>query len=235
MWRTIGAGVLAILGLWSIQTMAWPGLTWVALDRPAPALPALDRPLRVTVFGTSLSAPPQTWPARLETQLSSCHRAPVTVQRVVGPGMGSTWALQQVDQVVATQPDVILLEFSINDADVRDGVSLRRSQAQHSALITALQQALPQTQIILLTMSPARGRRGWIRPRLAAYYRAYDGLARTHELGLVDLYAHWLDQPRPSRGLARDGLHPAPDVAVDIILPPLQQGLCPENPQTGDF
>ena len=48
----------------------------------------------------------------------------------------------------------------------------------------------------------------------------YD-MARTADLGLVDLYPRWLALPPEARGLERDGLHPAPEVAARVILPVL--------------
>lgn len=176
-------------------------------------------PLRITVFGTSLSALPQNWPDILEARLTTCRGTPVNVARVAGPGMGSAWANGQIARVAATQPDLVLLEFSINDADLRDGVSLASSRKQHIDLIAALRTASPGSQIVLMTMSPATGLRGWIRPRLAAFYLQYQDIALAERLGLIDLYPRWLALPPKENGLALDGLHPDPDVAQRLIVP----------------
>lgn len=196
-----------------------------ALTPPAPA----DGVLKITAFGTSLTAEPQTWPADLEHILGHCLETPVTVHRVAGPGMGSRWALEQLHQVIEAQPDLILLEFSINDADVRDGVTLAQSRAQHETLVTKIRHALPQTEIWLMTMSPAHGMRGWMRPRLQEYYALYEALAQEFELGLIDHYARWRALPRQARGLAQDGLHPDSTVATQVILPSLYAALAPPN------
>jgi lysophospholipase L1-like esterase len=170
-------------------------------------------PLRMTVFGTSLSAPPQTWPDALAAQLATCWRSPVVMTRVVGLGMGSAWALDQVEQVRATKPDLILVEFAINDADIRDGASVSLAYSQHRTLLSDLKLALPQASIVLMTMNPAQGPRGWLRPRLAAHYGQYPALARAAGAGLADIYPRWLALPRAARGLQADGLHPDPKVA----------------------
>lgn len=185
----------------------------IALSAPLP-----EGPLQISVFGTSLSAPPQTWPDMLGQRLTACRTAPVTVARVAEPGMGSAWALEQVARVVATGPDLVLIEFAINDADLRDGVSVGISRKQHIDLIAAVRRTSPDSQIALMTMSPATGLRGWIRPRLAAHYDQYRSLATTERLGLIDLYPRWLAVPRDRRGLEADGLHPHPAVAEQIII-----------------
>jgi lysophospholipase L1-like esterase len=144
--------------------------------------------------------------------------------------MGSAWARAQVARVAETRPDLVLVEFAINDADLRDGVPLARARAQHLALVADLRQALPGAALALMTMSPAKGPRGWIRPRLAAHYAGYHALARETGLGLIDLYPRWLALPRGDRGLQQDGLHPDPAVAEAVAVPAavhvLSQGKC---------
>ncbi len=198
---------------------------------PAIALSAVaqndNHPLRITAFGTSLTADPQIWPAQLAQQLTSCRTAPVHVTAIAGPGMGSAWGLQQLDRVTASRADLILLEFSINDGDARDGVSLTTSRQQHQALIAQLQTSLPDVPIVLMTMSPAHGPRGWVRPRLRAFYQLYTELAAEFDLALVDHYARWRARPRDARGLDVDGLHPDPTVAAQVILPQLMRVILP--------
>lgn len=182
-------------------------------------------PLRIVAFGTSLTAPPQNWPDGLAEVLTACRAAPVTVTRVAGPGMGSDWALGHVGEVVAQAPDVVLIEFAINDADLKDGVSLAQGAAQHQALIEALKAALPEAKLILMTMNPAQGPRGWIRPFLADHYAKTVSIAAENGVFLVDHYARWRALSRDQRGLEADGLHPDPQIASSIILPTLLPAL----------
>lgn len=210
-------------------------LSWSAL-RPAPEVrdipmrdPLPDGPLRIAVFGTSLSAPPQTWPDTLADVLTSCRGYPIAAQRIVGPGKGSAWALGQIARVAETSPDLVLIEFAINDADFRDGVSLETARAQHLRLIEGLHRALPQVPVVLMTMSPAYGPSGWIRPRLAAYYSQYSELAQEERIGLIDIYPRWLSLPHRDRGLAEDGLHPDAAVAEKVIVEALAGYLDPDR------
>lgn len=193
-------------------------------DRAVPhALPASGA-LRLTVMGTSLTAN-YDWPERLVAALSGCLGREVTLARVARPGSNVTWGLGQIAEVTATAPDILLIEFAINDADLRDGLSLQSAAEAHRRLIADLQTELPETAIVLLTMSPAQGLRGLLRPWLGWHYAATRDLARTADLGLVDLYPRWLARPRAARGLDADGLHPDTEVAAGVILPPLLTAL----------
>ncbi|PJE33824.1 acyl-CoA thioesterase [Pseudooceanicola lipolyticus] len=177
---------------------------------------AAEAPLSVVAFGTSLTAS-NPWPEALQAELASCLDAPVTVQRVAGSGQGSTWALAQWQQVAAQEPDVILLEFAINDGDLWDGISLRQSRAQHAELLTQLTGALPQARILLMVMNPVTGLQRLKRPRLGQYYAISHALAEEYDTGLADFAPRWQALPP---GWAPDGLHPSAEAAT-AMLPPV--------------
>jgi acyl-CoA thioesterase I len=195
-----------------------PGLPQDRQITLSPGIPT--GPLRITLLGTSLTALPD-WPDQLAEALGACLSAPVVITRVAAPGRAIDWGLTQLDNVVASHPDIVLVEFAINDSDLRDGLRLSDSADMHRTLIAGLRQNLPDVRIALMTMSPAEGIRGWLRPYLAAHVAQYRVLAATQNIGLVDLYPRWLALPSAARGLARDGLHPAPEIAAQVILPVL--------------
>jgi len=190
---------------------------------PRPLQPALDvgdGALRMTAFGTSLTAG-DAWPDRLATVLAACSGRRVSVARVAAPGADSAWALERVDLVAAQRPHLVLVEFAINDADLLDGVSLARSRTRHDALLDALAREIPDARIMLMTTSPVQGIvRRLQRPRLPAYYAMYRALADARGTALADLAPRW----RAAAGeLPRhpDGLHPAPEAARAVIVPAL--------------
>lgn len=199
------------------------------------ALPQDDRPLRIVALGTSLSAR-GPWPDRLAARLAECLGHRVEIARVARPGANVTWggAPETIAAVAGHGPDVVLLEFAINDADLRDGLRRAEADAQTVALLDALAEAAPQAAFVELTMNPASGARALHRPGLAARYA--DVVARAEARGdaLVDLYHRWIALPRAARGLD-DGLHPAAEIAAAVIVPPLAAhlaagfgGTCPE-------
>lgn len=192
--------------------------TPVPQDRLIPIALPQDRPLRITAMGTSLTHN-ELWTARLGDVLSGCLGHPVEVAVVAKAGAAVDWALTQVDAVAATRPDVVLVEFAINDADIEDGHWMRDARAMHQALLAELRAQIPEAALMLMTMSPAHGWRGWIRPGLREHYLQYRALAEAQNVGLIDLYPRWLALPRDQRGLADDGLHPDREVAAEVIAP----------------
>ena len=204
---------------------------WAALPRPAEApqdrdlfeapraLP-LERPLRLTVLGTSLTAG-AGWPEAVAEALGACLDSPVELTRIARPGAGSDWGLTQVPAVADSRPDLVVIEFAINDADLRDGSFRGKALDRHRRLVEAVRDSAGDPGLVLMTTSPARGPRGWIRPFLAGHYADYRLLAEELDLGLADLHPRWQALPRAERGLDRDGLHPRPEVAREIVLPVL--------------
>lgn len=180
--------------------------------------PAGTTPTKIVAFGTSLTLG-NGWPDRLSANLEGCFGHPVDVVRIARAGAGSTWGIEAVETVIAQAPDVVLMEFAINDADLRDGVSLARSDAQHRALIAQLQHNLPDVRIAVMTMSPAFGPRGWMRPRLARYYEQLTELARDTNLAVVDFYPRW--RSADLRDAFADGLHPDETATAAIMDQPL--------------
>lgn len=172
------------------------------------------------LLGTSLTARPG-WADRLAAALAPCLPAAPEVTRIAEPGAGSAWGLAQAGRVAAARPDLVLVEFAINDADIFDGVSLASAAAQHRALAAALRAAHPAPVLGLMTTGPATGPRGWTRPRLAAHYAQYRGLAAELGTGLLDLYPRWRALAPDARGLDADGLHPDPAAAAALVLPVL--------------
>ncbi|MFN0115404.1 MAG: SGNH/GDSL hydrolase family protein [Paracoccaceae bacterium] len=210
------AGAVAV-GLGALVVLWGSDRPWTPIDRAMPPVRQGTDTLRIVTFGTSLTAR-GTWPDDLGAALSGCLGRPVEVTRVAEPGASSAWGEGRLAEVIAARPDVLLIEFAINDADLRDGLWLNDSIARHDAILTQITSALPGTSVALMTMNPAFGARGWARPRLAAYYRAYDQLAARHKTGVIDLYALWRARPDPRQGIA-DGLHPDATTASALIAP----------------
>ena len=140
---------------------------------------------------------------------------------VARPGATSRWGLAQVGRVAALEPDLVIVEFAINDADLADGLRLGRSVAVHHTLLGELAALAPEARVLLMTTNHARGPRGWARPRLGAHYAAYAALARRHGAGLLDLYPRWLARARGGEDGLADGLHPSDAAARAVVLPPL--------------
>lgn len=210
------ASALIAAGIGSLYF--WPLAQKTFADRLlSPSALHKDAPARIVFMGTSLTAG-DPWPEAVTAQLEACLKRPLQSFRIAQGGATSSWGLAQVGRVVSKAPDLILLEFAINDADMRRGLSLQDSRDTHRSLILTLQEGVPDARIILMTMSPATGLRRLLRPRLDAYYALYSDLAETHNVGLIDLYPRWQRRATLAQDLI-DGVHPQPERASEVIVP----------------
>jgi len=205
--------VLGLLAVWSAVVIMPRSDNTVQDELMAPWTNGTT-PRRIVAFGTSLTDG-NDWPDRLAENLTVCFAHPVEVLRVAKPGAGSTWGLEAVFQVIALSPDVVLMEFAINDADLRDGVGLSQSAEQHIEIASDLQAALPDAQIVLMTTSPAFGLRRWARPRLPEYYDQVIVVAQTTGVAVMDFYPRWRENDL--REAFADGLHPNDSATSQIM------------------
>lgn len=192
-----------------------------ALALPSPVTPGT--PLRLGVLGTSLSAR-YDWPEVLAVNLQTCLLRPVVLTRIARPGATSRWGSEQIGNLLAAAPDIVLVEFATNDADLRDGLSRKASRAAHRAILDAVQAQRPDTSVVFLGMNPAAGLRGLLRPGLSLYTADSARLAadpRTQaKAGFVDLGPAWRGVLRDNAvaSILPDGLHPTTESARKIIV-----------------
>lgn len=210
---------LIIIGLGA--GLAWmlvprTGIPETPADRPLPAFETAGEALRITVFGTSLTAD-YSWPDGLQEALATCLARPVEVTRIAQGGMGSGWGMGQVPAVISSAPDLVLIEFGINDADLRRATTLGASLRRHNRIIGTLREARPGAGILLMTMTPATGIKRLIRPRLPDYDMQIRSMAETLDAGLADLAPRWAAAGMPPE----DGVHPTDPAATEVILPVL--------------
>ncbi len=214
-WRW-GAAAILIIGINSLSLVS--SYPKVAADRWLPTADIQTGTLVTIAFmGTSLTAG-DPWPDLVAERLQKCTHHPVRALRFAQGGATSVWGLTQVEAVIAAAPDMVLMEFAINDADLRRGLSLAGSRDAHRAILARVKQGLPKAQVVLLTTNPALGLRRLLRPRLPAYYALYHRLAVDHWTGLVDLTPRWLAMPDMVQALT-DGLHPSPKATAEVVVP----------------
>lgn len=214
-------GILVLVTVFGLRT------TQYANERIIPGLDqSLGQPLRIVAFGTSLTAL-YTWPATLGRRLSICLERPVEIDVVARPGAGSAWALDQTAHVADLLPDIVIIEFAINDADVADGVWPRTSLVQHREILAELQEALPEAGILLITTNPVQGLQRFKRPFLQRYYHLYSDLSEEFGSGLLHLTPNWSGRDLP------DGLHPLDSDATEIIVPGIANLIAQSYGQTG--
>jgi acyl-CoA thioesterase I len=198
--------------------------TVIIRDRPPGTAPAISRfiqkagegtPQKIVVYGTSLTAA-GAWSGQMLAALQGSYPGVFTMVNSGGSGMESNWGLANLQtRVISHLPDVVFIEFSVNDAVDRFNLSLATANSNLNAMIDAIQAARPSCEIILQVMNPVidrpEGNPGW-RPNLPLYQQGYRDIAAARRLLVIDHMPAWqavLDEGEGVfRGFVPDGLHP---------------------------
>ncbi|MBT8408057.1 MAG: SGNH/GDSL hydrolase family protein [Alphaproteobacteria bacterium] len=219
-------GALVALAVMAAAAALW-SRTQARLDTPlAPAtalagIPQLADPFRIAFIGTSLTAD-TSWPSAAAARLQACLGRPVSARVFAKGGATSGWGLSQAEPAGAAPFDLILIEFAINDADLRRGVSLSQSVANHETLISQLRRAQAGAVIAMLRLNRAYGTRGLLRPRLGAYERQLSQLFTSRANGVIDMRPDWAAAIAAAQragtlpAVLPDGLHPTDTAALQI-------------------
>ena len=186
-----------------------------------PSFAEVRPPLRIITLGTSLTAG-GGWQEPLRSALESCFERTVEVVNMGRNGATSTWGLSQAQRVAEQRPDILLIEFAVNDAALYRWVSLDGSRRAVAEIAATVRAHRPDVRIIMMQMNPIRGWRAWLRPRRAQFEQAHRELAR--ELGAehVDFSSHWNSLSDAERTAAiPDGTHPVASATRRIVVPEL--------------
>ena len=221
--------------------------TWLAPAKGARVVAALRAGKKVTIvtMGTSLTG---LWPGVMVNDwLNREWPGQVTL---CNEGMGASASshlgfsgnpqansgLGKLDAVIAHKPDVVFIEFGVNDAFLPYKISLQESKKNLNTMVDRILAANPATEIILQTMNSVMdhatlGVHATDRPQVAAYYQGYREVAKARGLLLVDHYPNWLkimtdDLPLFDR-LVPDRIHPQVPGLQQVLLPELKATLCP--------
>jgi len=208
--RLLWAGGIFLTGVLITISLASPR-PFSAPDRiiPPAAPPRPDAP-HVVVFGTSLTAG-QRWPDALSEALTYCLERPARVSVLARAGAGSDWALTQIAALQALAPDLIVMEFAINDADLFDGLTLVQSAQNHHQIL----QAFTGLPVVLMSTNPVQGLQRIKRPRLARYFSLYPELSAEYDVTFLNMTARW-NAAQNLLGPLTDGLHPSMSQAAAI-------------------
>jgi lysophospholipase L1-like esterase len=199
------------------------------------------RAQKIVVYGTSLTEGGR-WPDDLSVWLNELHPGQVTLINSGLSGKASNTALANLEtKVIAHAPDVVFIEFTVNDAftaytqaDLDLGITPEKSQDNLNRMIDAILKAKPGTEIILQTMNPAwdapnGNKSSSKRPDLAAYYEGYRKIAAARHLLLIDHYANWnrllTTDPASFQSYVPDGVHPTPVASTAVTFAEIKKVL----------
>lgn len=181
----------------------------------------------IVVYGTSLSHTAE-WPKELKRYFDKEFAGQVTVVNAASSGKESRWGLANLEKrVLSARPDLVFLEFSMNDSARKHGISTKQSEENLDVIVHALREQNPRVEIILQTMNPS-----WNtpqdpgttaasdRPDLADYYEVYRRYAREKKLPLVDHERAWEKLRGENREQFErwlpDGTHPVSEGSLAV-------------------
>ena len=217
------------------------GLTFASAASAAapPATPRFitalraGRPQHVVIYGTSLSKG-GAWVPQLQATFDARFPGLVTLTNSARGGQHSGWGATHVDSaVVALKPDVVFIEFAINDAVTRFDLSLDTIRRNVDTLLDRIAAGLPSSEVILQIMNPAFGKaegESAHRRNQDAYQQIYRDAAKRRGLLLVDHSVAWnhllaAEGEAAVKKLLPDGVHPNVEGWRRIVTPTLHRAL----------
>lgn len=203
---------------------------------------AVGSPQTIVAYGTSLTAS-TAWVPLMKQWFDEQYPGKVTVFNGAQNGKTSEWGLANVKrQVIGHEPDLVFIEFAVNDAKEGNRISVEQARSNLEAIMAAIRQANPRVEIVLLTMNDGldvSGKKPAIstRPHLADYYAVYTQVAKDRKLPLIDLYPDWHAlrerDPRQFVAYAPDGLHPNEEGTTAVTWPVVLNFLTAAKNPTG--
>lgn len=185
----------------------------------------------VVFYGTSLTKS-GGWAETLTRELAG-HFPGLRATNAAENGQHSRWGLENLEtRVLAHEPDLLFLEFAINDAVARFELSPTEARANLEAMLDQLATRRPECVVVLQVMNPVVGRppgHDGHRPHLPVYEQVYRDVAAKRGLLLVDHAPAWatlLKRGEPEfLRYVPDGLHPNAAGYDRFMFPTLRHAL----------
>jgi len=144
------------------------------------------------------------------------------------------YGMRRLLPALDVDPDVVFIEFSMNDSLTSYGISLAQSRANLEGIINAILNGHPNREVVLLTMQNCTPDNAtYDRPQLPAYYDLCRDLAAERKLLLIDHYWNWLkilnENPTVYNTYIQDGIHSQLAGYRAVHWPEFQRCLLGEN------
>ena len=199
---------------------------------PTDVFEALDAGEHQTVitYGTSVTILGQ-WATEVGLYFDAHYPGQVTFTNTACSGKTSAWGLENLqERVLDLNPDLVFLEFAINDAATKHGISTEDCHGNLDSLVKRIRAQNPDVEIVLQTMNPAwdssaaaSKKYAADRPYLYDYYQVYRDFAVAHNLPLIDNDPVWRKimekNPELYHSMVPDGIHPGKDASREVAWP----------------
>ncbi len=183
----------------------------------------------LVVYGTSLTAG-GAWVGQIRAALDQQFPG---LCRVENGGQGAMWSgwgvVNLQEQVLRHRPDVVLIEFAINDAYVPYACAVAQARANLGNLIRRILAVNSECEIMLQCMNPPIADHATRRSNWPDYYQMVRDVAQDWEVLLIDHMPAW--KAILERGtaeflaLAPDGIHPSEAGSAAVTTPGILQAL----------
>ncbi|MCJ8013004.1 SGNH/GDSL hydrolase family protein [Paenibacillus sp. KQZ6P-2] len=185
----------------------------------------------VVTYGTSLTEG-GAWVDELRTQLQERYPGRATVINSGKNGMWSEWGVQNLsERVLDHNPDMVFIEFAINDAYLPYETSLEQSRSRLEHMISSILEKNDNCDIVLMTMNPPVGDSLEIRPNFHEYYEVYRSVAKEKNLPIIDHFVEWSALYNQDRALfdrwIPDSIHPIPEGSIKVTAKGIEKFLFP--------
>lgn len=184
----------------------------------------------IATLGTSLTANTASyvksaWQSTLELELMKGKKSKVRTYNFGFGGVTSSFAATQIPRLLPLRPKVVTIEYNMNDCALSNSISTAQSQANHINIINAIQAALPDTLIFLMTMNPPIGAAVSGRPNIEGYNNVYRALAASIEgVNIIDTAPSWAGA---TTALIPDNIHPNLAAWTSKLVPAMTTALAP--------
>lgn len=188
--------------------------------------------LHIVFYGTSLTAG-GGWTGPLSEKLEATFPGQLRFTNTAVGGKESVWGLANFEELVlAHRPDVLFMEFCVNDAVDRFHISADTAEANLEAMLGQLRQRFPDCEVILQLMNPVIDRpagHDGARTLLAEHQQRWRDVAARRGLRIIDHMPAWTalleSDEAKFREFVTDGLHPSRAGYEEVMLPVLLREL----------
>jgi lysophospholipase L1-like esterase len=189
---------------------------------------AAGKPQTVVLYGTSLTHGGE-WAVATKAWFAEHFAGKATVINSAGPGQNSQWGLANLEErVLKHQPDLVLIEFSYNDAHEKFKITVEQAAKNLDAIVRGIKAKRPTCDIVLQVMNAnwdgnSDKRPMSSRPQLTAFNDNYRTYAKANKLPLIDHFPAWLALKEKDESkfhaYVPDGTHPTKEGSLAVTWP----------------